>query len=165
VLAAVTVSDNTAANLLLATMGGPAGLTAYVRSLGDTMTRLDRNEPTLNTAIAGDPRDTTTPAAMLGDLNTLLLGTALSPASRETLTRWLVENKTGNARIRAGVPKDWRVGDKTGTGANGSTNDIGIVWPPKRAPILIAAYLTETSRPLPAREATLASVARLASER
>jgi beta-lactamase class A len=159
--AAVTVSDNTAANLLLATFGGPAGLTAYARSLGDRETRLDRNEPTLNTAMPGDPRDTTTPSAMVADLKTLLLGTVLSPASRDTLTGWLVANKTGDARLRAGLSKGWRVGDKTGTGDRGTTNDVAIVWPPRRAPILIAAYLTETAAPAPMREATLAGVARL----
>jgi beta-lactamase class A len=159
--AAITVSDNTAANLLLRTLGGPAGLTAYVRSLHDTVTRLDRDEPTLNTAIPGDPRDTTTPAAMAGNLRTLLLGTALSAASRDRLIGWLVANKTGDARLRAGLPKGWRVGDKTGTGGRGTTNDIAIVWPSGRAPILVAVYLTATSAPASAREATLADVARL----
>src|SRR5829696_2557262 len=123
--AAVTLSDNTAGNLLLASFGGSAGLTAYVRSLGDDTTRLDRIETALNEAAPGDPRDTTTPAAMLGTMQKLLVGEALSRASREQLTAWLVANKTGDQRLRAGVPQGWRVGDKTGTGGHGATNDIG----------------------------------------
>jgi beta-lactamase class A len=159
--AATTVSDNTAGNLILAAIGGPAGLTAYVRTLGDRVTRLDRNEPTLNTAIPGDNRDTTTPRAMVGNLKQLLLGDALSPSSRATLTRWLIANKTGDARLRAGIPAGWRVGDKTGSGANGTTNDIAIVWPPERRPILIAAYLTECPGKSAVRDAALADVARI----
>ena len=156
--AAITVSDNTAANLLLATLGGPAGLTAYARSLGDRVTRLDRIEPALNEAAPGDPRDTTTPSAMLGDLKILLVGTALSRASRERLIAWLVATATGDRRLRAGVPAGWRVGDKTGSGEHGTTNDIGIAWPPGRAPILITAYLTNTSHDVAAREAVLANM-------
>jgi beta-lactamase class A len=117
--AAITVSDNTAGNLLLANLGGPEGLTAYCRSLGDTVTRLDRNEPSLNEAVPGDPRDTTSPSAMLSDLHTLLTGNALMPASRQHLIGWLVGNKTGDARLRAGFPREWRVGDKTGSGERG----------------------------------------------
>jgi beta-lactamase class A len=158
--AAITVSDNTAANLLLATVGGSAGLTAYARSLGDRITRLDRVEPALNEAAPGDPRDTTTPAAMLGDLKVLLVGTALSRSSREKLIAWLVATKTGDRRLRAGVPRGWRVGDKTGSGEHGTTNDVGIIWPPGRDPLLIAAYLTNTSRAVAEREAVLANIAR-----
>lgn len=147
--AALQWSDNTAGNLILATLGGPqegtqAG-TAYVRALGDTVTRMDRTEPTLNTAIAGDPRDTTTPEAMLNDMRALLLGQALSPASRAQLTEWLVGDQVGGKRLRAGIPAAWRVGDKTGTGDNGTGNTIGIFWPPDRAPILAAAFLTGSS--------------------
>jgi beta-lactamase class A len=143
--AAMTASDNTAANLILATLGGPAGVTAFARSLGDAVTRLDRKEPELNESRAGDPRDTTTPAAMVGNLRRLLIEDALSNKSRATLVAWLAANKTGAARLRAGVPPDWRVGDKTGTGNGGSTNDIGILWPPHRRPVLVAAYLTESA--------------------
>jgi len=159
--AAITISDNTAANLILATLGGPAGLTAYARSIGDELTRLDRTEPTLNEAIPGDVRDTTTPAAMLNNLKQLLLGKALSPALRDTLTAWLVANKTGDARVRAGVPAGWRVGDKTGSGNHGTTNDVAIVWPNRRAPILIAAYLTETAVESALRDGAIADVARI----
>jgi beta-lactamase class A len=158
--AALTLSDNTAANLLLAALDGPAGLTAYVRSLGDTITRLDRVEPDLNEAVPGDPRDTTSPAAMLSNLHSLILGNVLSAASRDQLSRWLIANKTGDARLRAGLPSGWRVGDKTGSGGRGSTNDIGIMWPPERAPMMIAVYLTETSKSDEQRNATLAAVAR-----
>jgi beta-lactamase class A len=161
--AAVTMSDNTAANLLLATFGGPKGLTAYARSIGDRVTRLDRNEPTLNEATPGDPRDTTSPTAMLTTMKTLLLGSALTPASREKLTAWLVANKTGNARLRAGIPAGWRVGDKTGTGNHGATNDIGILFPPNRKPILVAAYLTESNTATAVREGVLADVGRIAA--
>ena len=104
--AAMTASDNTAGNLLLANLGGPAGLTAYARSLGDTVTRLDRIEPELNEALPGDPRDTTTPAAMLANLHTLALANALSAKSRDQLVQWLVGNKTGDTRLRAGLPAD-----------------------------------------------------------
>jgi beta-lactamase class A len=159
--AAVTVSDNTAANLILATLAGPAGLTAFARSLGDKVTRLDRIEPMLNEAAPGDVRDTTAPSAMLHNLKELLLGKALAPASRDTLTAWLVANKTGNARLRAGFPAGWRVGDKTGSGSHGTTNDIAIVWPERRAAILIAAYLTETELASTAREGVLAEVGRI----
>ena len=161
--AAVTLSDNTAANLLLASFGGPAGLTAYVRSLGDDTARLDRIETALNEATPGDPRDTTTPAAMLGTMQKLLVGEALSRASREQLIAWLVANKTGDQRLRAGVPQGWRVGDKTGTGGHGATNDIGILWPPGRAPILVAAYFAEAQASDAERSAVLAEVGRIAA--
>jgi beta-lactamase class A len=158
--AALTESDNTAANLLLAALDGPAGLTAFARSLGDVVTRLDRIEPDLNEAVPGDPRDTTSPAAMMSDLHSLVLGNALSAASKDQLIRWLIANRTGDARLRAGLPSGWRVGDKTGSGGSGSTNDVGIMWPPERAPILIAVYLTETPKPDEQRNATITAVAR-----
>ena len=158
--AAMIVSDNTAGNLLLASLGGPAGLTAYARSLGDIVTRLDRTEPELNEALPGDPRDTTSPAAMLSNLRTLALGNVLSPQSRERLTAWLIGNKTGDTRLRAGLPPGWRVGDKTGTGERGTTNDVGIVWPPGRKPVLVAIYLTGTPAEAAQRNATLAAVGR-----
>lgn len=143
--AAVTLSDNTAANVLLKALGGPAALTAFLRRSGDPVTRLDRNEPTLNEGKSGDPRDTTTPLAMLEDLNRMVLGRVLTPASRDQLAAWLVANRTGDTRLRAGLPKDWRVGDKTGTGGRGiGINDIAVIWPPGRAPLLLTCYLTDT---------------------
>jgi beta-lactamase class A len=139
--AAIEYSDNTAGNLLLRAIGGPSRLTAHIRGLGDPVTRLDRPEPSLNSAVAGDQRDTTTPGAMVSNLELLLLGNRLSSASRSQLAGWLEANTTGAKRIRAGLPPDWRVGDKTGTGENGAAGDIAIVRPPERAPILIAIYL------------------------
>jgi beta-lactamase class A len=162
--AAVTLSDNTAGNLMLAAIGGPPGLTAFARSLGDQVTRLDRDEPSLNEALPDDPRDTTTPNAMASNLQALVLGTkALSAASREQLTAWLVANKTGDARLRAGLAKDWRVGDKTGTGARGTNNDVAVIWPPGKAPIVITAYLTGSTVSAAHQNAILASVARAVS--
>jgi beta-lactamase class A len=159
--ASITVSDNTAANLLLRVLGGPGALTAYARSLGDPSTRLDRNEPSLNEALAGDERDTTTPSAMAGTLSALLVGGALSRASREKLTAWMSASKTGLDRLRAGVPSGWRVGDKTGSGNNGTTNDVAILWPPHGKPLLVAAYLTGTPAPASIKNAVFADLARL----
>lgn len=156
--AAMILSDNTAGNLLLAALGGPAGLTAYARSLGDETTRLDRIEPELNEALPGDPRDTTTPAAMLANLETLLLGDALRAASRERLTRWMLDSRTGGARLKAGLPSSWRVGDKTGTGERGTANDVAVAWPTDRPPVLVAAYLTEATAAPEGRNAALAGV-------
>jgi beta-lactamase class A len=159
--ATITLSDNAAANLMLKQMGGPAGLTAYMRSLGDEITRLDRVEPELNEATPGDPRDTTTPQAMLLSMQKILLGTALSTASRAQITRWLLDNKTGDRKLRALLPAGWRVGDKTGGGNHGSNNDIGILWPPGRAPVLVTAYLTQTKAALPVRDRAIAEVGQL----
>jgi beta-lactamase class A len=143
--AAIEASDNTAANLLLTLIGGPAGLTQFVRMQGDDITRLDRNEPGLNANQPGDKRDTTTPHAMIMTMNRILLGRVLSPDSRDKLTGWMKNCQTGLTRLRAGLPSEWIVGDKTGTGYNGAANDVAIIWPPKRAPILIAAYLSGSS--------------------
>jgi len=161
--ATMTQSDNTAGNLLLKALGGPAGLTAALRALGDPATRLDRWEPGLNEASPGDPRDTTTPDAMAANLRRLVLEDALSTASRDRLTGWLVANRTGDKRIRAALPRDWRVGDKTGTGGNGAANDIAILWPPGRGPILVAAYYAEARATDEQRNAVLAEVGRVAT--
>jgi beta-lactamase class A len=158
--AAVTLSDNTAGNLPLGSMGGPEGLTAWLRALGDQVTRLDRWELALNEAVPGDPRDTTSPLAMLGLMRQLLLGNALAPASRALLVQWLVASRTGDRRLRAGLPGGWRVGDKTGGGERNTTNDIAIFWPPGKPPVLVAAYFTGAEAPLPQREAVLAEVGR-----
>lgn len=140
--AAIDWSDNTAANLVLQTIDGPAGFTRFVRGLGDTVTRLDRTEPTLNTALPGDERDTTTPLAMARSIQEALVGKALSEASRRQLADWLIGDKVGDKRLRAGLPASWRIGDKTGTGDNGTANVIGIIWPPERAPLLATSYYT-----------------------
>jgi beta-lactamase class A len=159
--AAVELSDNTAANLILASIGGPVGWTSFVRSLGDGESRLDRNEPTLNTCIPGDPRDTTTPRAMVGDLKAVLLGDALSPASRDRLKTWMIATQTGLTKLRAGLPAAWTVGDKTGNNGGGTSNDIAVAWTPA-GPIVIACYLTGAdTATADARDGTIADVARL----
>lgn len=158
--AAVVLSDNTAANLMLDAIGGPAGLTAYLRGLGDDVTRLDRTEPTLNEALPGDPRDTTSPFAMAADLSQFVLGEALTPASREQLTTWLRAGKTGDARLRAGVPQGWRVGEKTGTGDKGTANDAGVLWPPERRAVVVTAFITGSNATLDVQNAAIADVAR-----
>ncbi len=159
--ATVSLSDNTAANVLLARHGGPAGLTAFVRSLGDDTTRLDRTEPTLNEAAVGDPRDTTTPLAMLQTMQKLVLGDALTTLSRAWLQRWLVETRTGDQRLRAGVP-GWTVGDKTGTASDsGTANDVAVLWPPAGgAPVLVTCYLTRSAAKPAQRDAAIVQVAR-----
>jgi len=162
--AAIEQSDNTAGNLLLNAIGGPTGLTNFVRTLGDRVTRLDRIEPDLNSAIPGDERDTTTPAAICSDMQRLLLGDALSEESRRQLEEWLQRNETGGSMIRAGVPKTWSVGDKTGRGANGATNDVAIVRPPGRAPILLAIYCVGSTAAANDRAAAIAEMTKLVAE-
>ncbi len=151
--AAIDWSDNTAANLMLQSIGGPAGLTQFARSLGDSTTRLDRNEPGLNEAAPGDQRDTTSPRAMAEDMRQVLLGDVLSEASRRQLEAWLIDDKVGDKRLRAGLPLAWRIGDKTGSGDRGTANTIAIIWPPERAPIIAAVYYTESSAPMDVRNA------------
>jgi beta-lactamase class A len=163
-IAAIEESDNTAANLLLATIGGPHGLNAFLRSIGDRITQLDRTEPSLNEAAIGDPRDTTTPNAMTKNAQNLVLGTVLSRQSRDLLAAWLAASQTGTDAIRAGIPTAWRTGDKTGSGERGTRNDVAIVWPPGRAPIVIAAYLTGATKLTgDQRNEALASVGRIVS--
>ena len=146
---AVTLSDNAAANLLLGSMGGPEGFTAILRGdLGEEVTRLARLEPELNTGVPDDLRDTSTPLAYLGTMQRMLLGDTLSLAGREQLLAWLVANRTGDARIRAGVPAGWTVGDKTGTSGQGDVHDVAVLLPPNGAPRLVVAVMSETSRPL-----------------
>lgn len=162
--ATVTLSDNAAANLLLDTFGGPPALTAFLRTLGDKVTRLDRREPELNIVKPGEIHDTTSPRAMLGSLRALTLGTTLSPASRQQMVDWLVANQTGDKRLRAGLPAGWKVGDKTGSWGDskgGATNDIGVIWPPGRPPLLITAYLGDSPLPGDQRSAVIAEVARI----
>ena len=159
--ATVSLSDNTAANVLLARHGGPAGFTAFMRSLGDPITRLDRTEPTLNEAAVGDPRDTTTPLAMLQTLQKLVLGNALSPTSRSGVHRGLESFSTGGSPV-LGFALGWKVGDKTGTaGDSGTANDIGVLWPQGGgAPVLVTCYLTRSMASPEQRDAAIAQVAR-----
>jgi beta-lactamase class A len=160
--AAVQYSDNTAANVLMKALGGPAALTAFARGLGDMAFRLDRWETALNSAIPGDERDTTTPLAMARTLQELVLGDALPAPQRQRLKDWLVGNTTGGKRIRAAVQADWQVGDKTGTGAYGVTNDIGIVFPPGRAPLVVVVFTHQSAQDADARDDIVASAARAA---
>jgi beta-lactamase class A len=145
--AVVEESDNTAANLLLTLSGGPQGYTGFVRALGDHVTRLDRVELALNSNLPGDMRDTTTPNAMLANMQRVLLGRVLSAASRERLLGWLRDSSTGRERLRAQLPHGWTAGDKTGTGNGGACNDLAIFWPPKGAPLLVACYLSGSPQP------------------
>lgn len=159
--AAIEWSDNTAANLLLRLVGGPAGWTRTARSLGDQVSRLDRTEPELNTAIPGDPRDTTSPAAMVHDLDEVLLGKVLTPASRQRLEGWMENGKVSGKLLRASLPSGWRIGDKSGAGDHGTRNDIAILRPPHGAPILVAAYYTGSAGPLSSRERVIAETGRI----
>ena len=158
--AAVSLSDNTAANVLLANLGGPSALTAYVRTLGDSITRLDRNEPDLNRPARDGVSDTTTPASMLNNLRVLTLGDALSDGMRKQLGTWMRETTTGLTRLRAGLPSDWLAGDKTGS-AFDATNDVVIIWPSQRKPLLVSAYYSASKLDDAARSAVLAEVGRI----
>lgn len=160
--AAVVLSDNAAGNLLLAQVGGPAGLTAFFRSLGGRAARLDRREPDLNRR-DGD-KDTVTPEAAARMLRRLLAPGMLTIASRARLEGWMIESSTGRARLRAGLPPEWRVGDKTGTGANGETHDLGFVELPQRGRLFVAAYYDAPGRPSADRQAVLAEVGRMIAE-
>lgn len=158
----VEISDNPAANILVREMGGLDAWREWYGAIGDEVTRVDRWETELNSAIPGDPRDTTAPQQAVTNLAIVLLGDRLSTAHRQLLEGWLIASPTGEGRIRAGVPAGWRVGHKTGTGET-PVNDIGIVWPPSGAPILIAVYFTEAKTgSLKEREAVLAEATRRA---
>jgi beta-lactamase class A len=159
--AAITLSDNTAANLLLDSLGGPQALTAWLRSIGDPATRLDRREPELNENRPGDLQDITTPHAMLQTLNRLVLGDVLSPASRDQLIAWLVNNKTGDDKLRAGLPEGWRVGDKTGSNGRNASNDVAVIWPPRRPPIIVTVYCSDARGSSDQLDALIADVGRL----
>ncbi len=160
--AALQYSDNTAANLLLREIGGPAALTDFARSTGNNSFRLDRWETQLNTAIPSDSRDTATPEAMARSLRQFTLGNALAPDSRAQLIEWLRGNTTGDKRIRAAVPPDWPVGDKTGSGDYGTANDIAVIWPPNRAPIVLAIYTTRHQAEAKRDDKLIAEAARIA---
>lgn len=162
--ASIQYSDNTAANLLLESVGGPAALTNYLRSIGDNTTRLDRNEPSLNTNLPDDPRDTSTPDAMARTLQKLLIGKSLSPASRQQLEDWMLGNKTGDTKLRAGFESGWRGGDKTGSGENGASNDVAIVYPKGFPPFIIAVFYTGSSASANEKNAVLAEVAKITGQ-
>ncbi|KQP47706.1 class A beta-lactamase [Pseudorhodoferax sp. Leaf274] len=165
--ATVQTSDNAAANLLLQRIGGPAGLTAFMRSIGDDQFRLDRWELALNSSLPGDPRDTTTPRAMATSLRRLAVGDALAPAQRAQLAAWLRGTTTGAERIRAGMPAGWAVGNKTGTsgqGSYGSAIDVAVVWPPARAPLVLAVFTTRHAADAPALDAPIAQATRIVAQ-
>src|ERR1700743_327079 len=162
--AVVEYSDNTCANLLLARVGGPTALTAFWRSTGDSVTRLDHNEPALNLSRPGDPHDTTTPVAMAGTLRRLVFGKVLLPDSRERLVGWMVDCKTGGNRLRGGLPKGWRIGDKTGNNGNDAAGDIAVVWPRLGSPVLICAYTQGGSPTANQLETVFADIGRIVGE-
>jgi beta-lactamase class A len=156
--AVVVNSDNAAANVLLAGIGGPQAFTQFMRSIGDKVTRLDRMELELNSNQPGDPRDTTTPRAMVDSLLKIFTQDVLAIASRAMLIDWLSTSRTGLDRVRAGLPRSWPAGDKTGTGANGAVNDLCLVYPPERRPIFIAVYMSESTLDVKALNAAHAEV-------
>lgn len=157
--AALQYSDNTAANLLMKMLGGPQAVTAFARSIGNMEFRLDRWETELNTAIPGDLRDTATPRSMGHSLRHLALGNALAPVQRQQLCEWLYGNTTGATRIKAGIPTNWKIGDKTGSGEYGTGNDIAVLWPPRRRPIVVTIYATQHKQDAKARNDIIASTA------
>ncbi|WP_269821586.1 class A beta-lactamase [Nocardia yamanashiensis] len=158
--AAITVSDNTAGNLILRLQGGPGEFTAFLRSLDDSVSRLDRWETELNTDTPGDERDTTSPAAVAADYEKLVLGNALGEPEREMLKGWLLANTTGGQRIRAGLPQGWTVGDKTGTTERGGANDVAVTWTDKGVPVVIALLSSKTGTDAKADNALLADATR-----
>ncbi|AGE94311.1 CdiA/SED family class A beta-lactamase [Citrobacter farmeri] len=162
--AALQYSDNTAMNKLLEHLGGTGNVTAFARSIGDTTFRLDRTEPELNTAIPGDERDTTTPLAMAKSLHKLTLGDALADTQRAQLVAWLKGNTTGGQSIRAGLPENWVVGDKTGGGDYGTTNDIAVIWPEGRAPLILVTYFTQPQQDAKGRKDVLAAAAKIVTQ-
>jgi beta-lactamase class A len=162
--AAITRSDNTAGNLLLRELGGPAAIAPFARSIGDGTTRLDRWETELNSAIPGDERDTTTPAGIAAGFRALVLGDALGQPERDQLTNWLLANTTGNERIRAGLPSTWRTGDKTGTGSYATANDVAVTWADNGNPIVIAVLTSRPRQDDKANNALHADTARIVAE-
>ncbi len=158
--ATMTISDNTAANLLLQRLGGPAGLTEFIRATGDGITRLDRWETELNEATPGDPRDTTTPRAILATLDHLLFGEVLSPASSAQLRQWMIEDQVADGLIRAHVPDGWEIGDKTGAGGHGSRAIVAFLQSPEPRTYLAAIYMTENEAPFPERNTVLSDIGR-----
>lgn len=156
--AAITISDNTAGNLLLATVGGPSGFTAAMRDLGDTTTRLDRWETALNAGIPGDPQDTTTPQAALSTLNALLFGDVLTTASRKQLADWMIADAVADDLLRASLPDGWVIGDKSGAGGEGSRSIIAVIWPKPDHPVLASIYMTENDAEMPARNDAIAKI-------
>ena len=162
--ATMRISDNTAANKVLDVLGGPHEVTSFMRSLGDETTRLDRWETELNEGAPGDPRDTTSPAAMAATLQNLVFGDALSARSREQIIQWLVQNEVGGPLLRAGIPDDWRIGDRTGAGGHGTRGVVAVIWPPRRAPLVAVIYITQTSASMDERNAAIAGIGKAVAD-
>ena len=156
--ATLTFSDNTAANLLLRETGGPSALTDFLRGTGDEVTRLDRNEPDLNEAAPGDPRDTTTPNAAAETLARLVFGDVLSEGSINQLRNWLSGNRVSDGLLRKSLPADWKIGDRSGAGGHGSRSIVAVIWPPQAEPVVVAVYLTETDASFATRDAAIAEI-------
>ncbi len=170
--AALEYSDNTAANLLLETLGGPRGLTSFARTIGDLKTHMEHYEPQLNDSPPDGVADTTTPLAIAMDAHAVVFGDVLKPQSRERMAAWLKASKTGETLVRAGVPASWQAGDKSGTGggvnAHGDSdtrNDVAVLWRPHQPPVAMAVYLTKCTLPAQKRDATLSAVGRIVAER
>lgn len=158
--ATLRTSDNTAANKVLDAVGGSKRVTEFLRKISDDTTRLDRREPEVNEGRPGDERDTTTPAAMAATLQKLTLGNALAQANRKVLTDWLIANEVGGPLVRAGVPKDWKVADRTGAGGFGTRGVTAVIWPPHRKPLIAVIYITQTSASMDERNTAIADIAR-----
>lgn len=161
-LCAITMrtSDNTAVNAVLDVIGGPPVVTSFLRSIGDETTRLDRNEPDLNEGTPGDTRDTTTPRAMEETIAALVLKDALEEEAGRQLTEWMLSNEVGGPLLRAGIPNDWRIADRSGAGGHGTRGIVAVMWPPGQAPVVASIYLTETEASMQARNAAIASIGR-----
>ena len=161
--ATVETSDNPAANILLRELGGLEDFQAWYRGIGDEVTRVDRYETALNSALPGDPRDTTTPGQTVTNVGRVLLGGMLAPDHLQLLRRWLLDTPSGAGRIKAGVPDGWQVAHKTGTGSRNSYNDIGLAEPPSGPPMAIAVYYSGASDATPEQlDAVVAEATRLA---
>ncbi len=156
--ATMRTSDNTAANKVLEVLGGPDAVTNFVRTIGDQTTRLDRWEPELNEAQPGSALDTTTPHAMAASLRSIVLGEVLPTAEQEQIRSWLRSNEVGGPLLRAGVPANWRVGDRTGAGGHGTRGIVAVMWPPGSKPVIAAIYLTETTASIEDRNAAIAEI-------
>ncbi len=141
--AAITMSDNTAANLLLSSIGGPQALTRFLRQTGDPMTRLDRQEPELNEALPGDPRDTTTPEAMAQTLRNLLTGKILTAASQQQLLHWMIADQVAGPLLRKVLPAGWFIADKSGAGEHGSRGIIAVTGPAGKPSHIVVIYITD----------------------
>lgn len=159
--AAMHTSDNTAANIVLHAVGGPEGITRFMRELGDPVTRLDRREPELNQGLAGDARDTTTPNAIAQSLQALLFGSALSPASQQQLQTWMEQNQVTGNLLRSVLPAGWTIADRSGAGGFGARSITAVVWPHAAAassPLIISIYIADTDAPMEARNQAIATL-------